>query len=100
MTETAILEQRVVDIKAKISRLEQRLTKAEAALHQRRLEELGWLGLTARSDRVPQGVTIIDVTFKTWAPTEPQAVIGETRTIPVTSPGFQIHDSNRKSSAA
>ena len=100
MTSISILEQRVVDIKAMISRLEQRLTKAKAALHQRRLQELGWVGKTARSDRVPQGVTIIDVTFKTWAPTEPQAVIGETRTIPVTSPGFQIHDPNRQSTAA
>lgn len=94
MIETEVLEQRVETLKQQVKRAEARLAKAEQALHQRRLLDLGWVGKTARSNRVPGGIVITDVRFKTWAPTEPQEAIGETRTIPVTSAGFQIHDTH------
>ena len=106
MIPTTILEQRVVDIKAKIKRLEERLFKAEEALHKRRLLDLGWAGCIARSDRLPGGIVVTDVVFRSWAPTEPQMVIGHRvgndcpATIPVTSAGFKVHDANRKGAAA
>lgn len=96
---TASLEDQALRLRTRISQLQERLDDVNQRLHAKKVRETGLVGKVARSDRVPAGITIDDVTFKTWAPTEPQSLSGFRvgrsdvyTTIHVTSAGFEIHD--------
>ena len=92
---TMSLEDQSINLRRRIAELEDQLRDVEARLHRKRVRESGLLGHRARSDRVPMGVVIDNVTFKTWAPSEPQSVSGHRlggsgayTTIHVNSPGY------------
>jgi hypothetical protein len=91
------LEERALKLKDKIKRLEARLEKTRTRLHQERVKESNLVGRIARSARIPNGIVITDVTFKTWEPNSPQSVSGHRvgrsdvrTTIHLTSPGYAI----------
>jgi hypothetical protein len=91
------LEERALKLKDKIKRLEARLEKTRTRLHQERVKESNLVGRIARSTRIPNGIVITDVTFKTWEPSSPQSVSGHRvgrsdvwTTIHLTSPGYEI----------
>lgn len=99
MTPTAELEADARRLRAQISKLQEELEVTESLLQTRYEIESGLLGKTASSTRVPGGVTIKSIRFKTWDPKEPQSVsgyrvgpVGSWTTIHVTSAGFKIHD--------
>lgn len=100
------LEARELKLKEKIQKLQERLEKTRARLHQERVKESNLVGRIARSDRIPNGILIADVTFKTWEPASPQSVSGFRvgrdvwTTIHLTSPGFAINDAHRTSHEA
>lgn len=98
---TLSLEDQRRNLKTTIVELEARLKDVEARIHARRVRDSGLAGRIARSDRVPGGIIIDDVVFKTWAPAEVQAVCGPRcgvpdfyTTIPMTSTGARIDDAN------
>lgn len=103
---TQSLEERAAQIKTRIAKLHLQLDKVNDAIHAKYLKESGLLGKVAISDRVPGGIIVADITFKTWAPREPQSVSGRRlqaehwTTIPLTSTGFQIHDAHPTSHGA
>lgn len=93
----ASLEDQALSLRTRIAELQQRLEDVNARLHRKLVRETGLVGRIARSERVPGGLKIDDITFKTWAPTEPQSVsgtrltgLGAYTTIHLTSPGFSI----------
>jgi hypothetical protein len=91
-----VLEDRALKLKEKIKRLEARLEKTRARLHLERVKESHLVGRIARSDRIPNGILISDVTFKTWEPNSPQSVSGFRvgrdvwTTIHLTSKGYSL----------
>jgi hypothetical protein len=96
----------IAKLKANIAPLERELQLNKDLLHQLYLKETDLVGKMATSNRLPGGIVISDITFATWAPRTPQTVHGYrigTVTwsgIPVTSKGFQIHDTYEESNAA
>ncbi|WP_454287202.1 hypothetical protein [Rhizobium arsenicireducens] len=103
---TASLEDQAISLRRRIAELEDQLKEVDARLHRKLVREFGLVGRLARSGRVPRGLIVDDVTFKTWAPAEPQSVSGYRQglniytTIHINSPGFQIDDPHRSSNAA
>ena len=90
------LEDQAINLRRRIAALEEQLRDVDHRLHKKRVRETGLVGRTARSDRVPNGIVIDDVTFHTWI-AEPQSVSGRRlggseayTTIHLSSPGFQI----------
>lgn len=98
---TLPLEDQATNLRRRISELEEQLKDVDARLHKKRVRESGLVGRKASSHRVPLGILVDDVTFKTWAPAEPQAVSGYRigssgayTTIHITSPEFKFHDAD------
>lgn len=96
---TLSLEDQQINLRRRISELEEQLKVVDAKVHHRRVRNSGLVGRVASSHRVPTGLVIDDVTFKTWAITEPQSVSGYRRgglgaytTIHLNSPGFKYDD--------
>jgi hypothetical protein len=100
------LEERALKLREKIKRLEARLEKTTARLHNERVKETNLVGCIARSDRIPSGIIISDVTFKTWEPNSPQSVSGFRvgrdvwTTIHLSSKGYGTHDAHPASHEA
>ncbi|KQS84308.1 hypothetical protein [Rhizobium sp. Leaf383] len=93
------LEDQALQLRNRIVALQERLDKVKARIHRKYVKESGLVGRIARSERLPEGIQIDDVVFKTWAPREPQAVSGYRldnpdayRTIHLITPGFQIDE--------
>lgn len=97
VTDIATLEREAREIRAKISALNDELAVTDGLINQHYTAVSGLLGCIARSGRVPMGLKIEHIDFKTWAASEPQSVSGYRlggsgayTTIHVNSPGFQI----------
>ena len=97
MTDITTLEREARDLRAQISRLTEELAVINDLINLHYATASGLLGRTARSDRAPGGLKIEFIDFKTWAPSEPQAVSGYRltgsgayTTIHTNSPGFKI----------
>jgi len=95
---TLSLEDQSLNLRRRISELEEQLKDVDARLHKKRVRECGLTGRKAFSARVPLGILVDDVTFHTWSP-DPQSVSGYRlggsgayTTIHLTSPGFQFHE--------
>jgi hypothetical protein len=105
---TLSLEDQAQRLRIKIHEQQEQLEDIERRIHKRRVKETGLVGRKATSHRVPLGIIIDDVTFKTWAPAEPQSVSGYRTggaagiytTIHLTSPEFQFHDADPASISA
>jgi hypothetical protein len=107
MTPTSELEADLRQLRRKMAKLQDELDVTESLLHTRYELESGLIGKTASSTRVPGGITIKTIAFKTWDPKVPQSVSGYRigapgtwTTIHVTSPGYKIYDSDSKSHQA
>ncbi|MBD9544320.1 hypothetical protein IB276_33275 [Ensifer sp. ENS04] len=91
------LEREARDLRVRISALNDELEVTNGLINAHYAKESGLLGRIARSDRAQGGLKIEHITFKTWAPSEPQAVSGYRltgsgayTTIHLNSPGFII----------
>ncbi|TAU37821.1 hypothetical protein ELI44_32885 (plasmid) [Rhizobium ruizarguesonis] len=70
------LEADEIRLKCRISRLQEELEITQALLHVHYRDKTKLVGSIARSARVPGGLRISDVTFKTWDRRTPQSVSG------------------------
>lgn len=100
------LEADEIKLKVRLARIKDELEVTQGLLHLHYRDLTKLVGRTARSDRVPGGIIIQDVTFKTWDRRTPQSVSGyrldggtSWTTIPVTSSGYQVHDTHPTSHA-
>lgn len=94
---TLSLEDQAQRLRLKIREQQEQLEDVERRIHKRRVKTTGLVGKFARSNRVPGGIRIEDVTFYTWEPDKPQSVSGYRpsgiyTTIHLSSSGFQIYD--------
>lgn len=100
--ETVELETEARRLRAIISRTREQLNVVEGLLNKHYAKASGLIGRMARSARVPGGIKIEQIEFKTWDPGVAQSVSGfrsngTYTTIHLTSPGFQIYDANTAS---
>ncbi|MGO7308812.1 hypothetical protein ACCS91_33695 [Rhizobium ruizarguesonis] len=101
------LEADEIRLKGRISRLQEELETTQGLLHIHYRDKTRLVGCIPRSARVPGGLRISDVTFKTWDRRTPQSVsgyrldgAGTWTTIHVNSPGYEVTDDAHPASNA